>query len=85
MGEVKKSDRGREESRREWIIDIPHQLEQVSAAYNLLLEVSFEAAELLRVRQGSPAEKDFQEFKNSVEKAMSLLLEARRKLISYCG
>ena len=74
-----------EGSRREWKTDLPQQLEKVGTAYNLLREVSFEAEELLRLRRGTPEERDYLSFKEGVDKAMSSLVEARRRVLAYCG
>ena len=64
---------------------MPVQLEKVGAAYNLLLEVDFEAGELLRQSRGLQEERICMEFKSCVERAMEMLLEARRKAGTYCG
>ena len=74
-----------EGSRREWKTDLPQQLEKVGAAHNLLRQVSFEAEELLRLQRGTPEEKDYLGFKQDIDNAMSLLVEARRRLLAYCG
>ena len=74
-----------EGSRREWKTDLPQQLEKVGAAYDLLRQVSFEAEELLRLQRGTPQEKDYLGFKHDIDDAMGLLVEARRRVLAYCG
>jgi hypothetical protein len=73
------------ESKREWKVSLSEQLEKIGSAYNLLIEVNFEAAELVRQSRGTPEEPTYAAFQKAVEKAMDLLLEARRKVGKYCG
>jgi hypothetical protein len=85
MENREQSQAGLGESRREWKVGFAEQLQKIGAAYNLLLEVSHEAGELLRQKQGSADEQTCREFRDCVEKAMNMLLEARRKAGTYCG
>ena len=73
------------ESKREWKVGLPEQLGKIGTAYNLLIEVKFEAAELARQSRGTPEEPTYAAFQECVEKAMGFLVEARRKVGTYCG
>jgi hypothetical protein len=73
------------ESKREWKVGLSEQLGKLGTAYNLLVEVRFETAELVRQRRGTPDEPAYAAFQECVEKAMGLLVEARRKVGTYCG
>jgi hypothetical protein len=85
MGDMDEIQPGMGGSKREWKVGYPEQLQKIGAAYNILLEVSFEAGELLRQKRGSAEEPTCREFLECVDQAMNLLLEARRRAGSYCG